>query len=90
MNTGKIILVPGLLNGKRKNYGLGNVIIHEVGHFENWKNGILQGQHPLIQDLNEVSSYMKAGKWTGRPDPGIDDYINSIGNYMLNLQKIMR
>ncbi|MDH6252584.1 hypothetical protein M2347_002311 [Chryseobacterium sp. H1D6B] len=88
--NGKIILAPGLLNGVRTNYGLGNVIIHEVDHFKNWKNGILQGNHPLIQDLNEVSAYRTAGKWTGRPDPGINDYLNSIGNYMLNLINIIK
>lgn len=88
--TGKIILAPGLFNGVRKNYGLADVIIHEVGHFENWKKGILQGNHPLIQDLNEVSSYIKAGKWTVIPDPGLRDYLNSIGNYMINILNIMR
>ncbi|WP_123857294.1 hypothetical protein [Chryseobacterium nakagawai] len=85
--TGKIILAPGLFNGKKTNYGLGDVVIHEVGHFENWKKNILQGNHPLIQDLNEVSSYMKAAEWTIKPDPGIKDYLNSIVDYMLNLRR---
>ncbi|MGN7864632.1 RHS repeat-associated core domain-containing protein [Chryseobacterium sp. 22458] len=88
--TGKIILAPALLNGKKSNYGLGDVIIHEVGHFENWKKGILQGNHPFIQDLNEVSSYLKAGEWTGTIDPGINDYLNSITKYILNLQNIIK
>ncbi|REC63441.1 type IV secretion protein Rhs [Chryseobacterium pennae] len=83
--TGRIILAPGLFNGKRSNYGLAEVIIHEVGHFENWKKNILQGNHPLIEDLNEVSSYLKAAEWTKIPDSGIYDYLNSMSDYMLML-----
>ncbi|TZF94194.1 type IV secretion protein Rhs [Chryseobacterium panacisoli] len=86
--TGKIILAPGLLNGKRTNYGLGSVIVHEINHFSNWKNGILQGNHPLIQDLNEVSAYKFEEEWTGTPNPVIYDYFKSIGNYMLNIINI--
>jgi len=85
--TGKIILAPGLLNGKRTNYGLGAVIVHEYNHFSNFKKGILQGNHPLIQDLNEVSAYKFEEGWTGAPNPAINDYLKSIGNYMLNIFK---
>jgi RHS repeat-associated protein len=86
--TGKIILAPGLFDGKKTNYGLGDVVIHEVDHFNNWKNGKLQGNHPLIQDLNEVSAYKAASQWTGSMF-GAQDYLKSINNYIFNLLHII-
>jgi len=86
--TGKIILAPGLFDGKRSNYGLGDVVIHEVDHFNNWKNGKLQGNHPLIQDLNEVSAYKAASQWTGSMF-GAEPYLKSINNYIFNLLHII-
>ncbi|WP_164465199.1 RHS repeat-associated core domain-containing protein [Chryseobacterium lactis] len=80
--TGKIILAPGIFNGKKSNYGLADVIIHENDHYYNWKNNILQGNHPLIQNLNEISAYKAASQWTGSMG-GAEDYLKSVSNYML-------
>ncbi|KFF02033.1 hypothetical protein [Chryseobacterium luteum] len=85
--TGKMILAPALLNGKRTNFGLGSVMIHEVKHYTNWKNGILQGNDPLVNALNEISSYQFTAEWTGSMDSGIFEYLMTISLYYLNTLK---
>ncbi|SHF44442.1 hypothetical protein [Chryseobacterium takakiae] len=89
-NTGKIILAPGLLDGVRTNYGLGDTVIHEVDHFINWKNGLLQGNHPLIENMNEISAYKAAGDWTRVISSGINDYVYEINKYILNLKMLIK
>jgi len=89
-NTGKILLAPGLVDGKRTNYGLGDTVIHEVDHFLNWKNGLLQGNHPLIENMNEISAYKAAGKWTGVIDSGINNYLYDINKYILNIKMLIK
>ncbi len=88
--TGKIILAPGLFDGVRTNYGLGDVVIHEVNHFTNWKNGLLQGNHPLIQNMNEISAYKATAEWTGVLGSGINDYLYEINKYILNLKMLIK
>ncbi|SDJ32093.1 RHS repeat-associated core domain-containing protein [Chryseobacterium jejuense] len=85
--TGRIILAPILFNGKKTNYSLGEVVIHESKHFINWKNGVFQGNNPIMNDLDEISAYITAGQWTGIIDSGIKYYLNSITNYMLNFRR---
>ncbi len=88
--TGKIILAPGLFDGVRTNYGLSDVVIHEVDHFINWKNKLLQGNHPLIQNMNEISAYKAAAAWTGVLGCGINDYLYEINEYILNLKMLIK
>lgn len=88
--TGRIILAPALFNGKKSNYGLGDVIIHEGKHFLNWKNGMFQGNHPLMSNLDEISAYITAGEWTGAVDSGINNYLFDISNYLLKMQNIIK
>lgn len=59
----------------RTNYGLGATVIHEVDHFTKWKNGLLQGNHPLIENMNEISAYKATAEWTGGLDSGVSYYL---------------
>ncbi|MGE8554225.1 MAG: hypothetical protein ACN6OB_09900 [Chryseobacterium jejuense] len=88
--TGRIILAPALFNGKKTNYGLGEVVIHEGKHFLNWKNKVFQGNHPVMIDLDEISAYITAGQWTGVIDPGINKYLFNLSNYLLKIQNIIK
>lgn len=88
--TGKILLAPILFNGKKTNYGLSEIIIHEGKHFTNFINGMFQGNHPIISALDEVSAYTTAGWWTGHVDSGVKDYLFDISQYLFNIQNIIK
>ena len=88
--TGKIILAPLLLNGKKTNYGLGSVIIHEGKHLLNWQQGLLQGSSGITPELNEVSSYLYEASWSGTIDSGIQSYLYDINKYLYNIQNLTK
>ncbi|WP_261511050.1 RHS repeat-associated core domain-containing protein [Chryseobacterium paludis] len=88
--TGRIILAPALFDGKKTNYGLGDVIIHEGKHLFNLRNGLFQDNNVVMSSLDEVSAYTTAGKWTGSIDPGINKYLKNLNNYFLKIQNLTK
>jgi hypothetical protein len=81
--SGKIILAPRLFNGFSDNFGLAATVIHEMDHYCNWKLGILQGNSYIANQLNELSAYNAAAKWTGYMETtGIRHGLN-VANYFL-------
>lgn len=83
--NGKIILAPRLLNMIEDNFWAASVVIHEQDHFINFKLGILQGNSYIEQELNELSAYRAAEKWTGIMEKQGFIHLNNVMSYFLKI-----
>ncbi|WP_228452004.1 RHS repeat domain-containing protein [Chryseobacterium sp. G0186] len=83
--NGKIILAPRFLNGIEDNFWAASVVIHEQDHFSNFKAGLYQGNSFINQELNELSAYRAAAKWTGSMEKQGFVHLKNVIEYFLKL-----
>ncbi|PNW13175.1 hypothetical protein C1637_15250 [Chryseobacterium lactis] len=83
--NGKIILAPCLIDGIEHNFWAASVVIHEQDHFSNFKAGLYQGNSFITQELNELSAYKAAAKWTGSMERQGFIHLQNVIEYFLKL-----
>ncbi|MEI3789859.1 MULTISPECIES: RHS repeat domain-containing protein [unclassified Chryseobacterium] len=83
--NGKIILAPRLLNGIEDNFWAASVVIHEQDHFTNFQLGLFQSNSYIDRELNELSAYRAAEKWTGTMEKQGFIHLNNVISYILKL-----
>ncbi|WP_250254947.1 RHS repeat-associated core domain-containing protein [Chryseobacterium sp. Marseille-Q3244] len=86
--NGKIILAPRLIDKIEHNFWAASIVIHEQDHFSNFKAGLYQGNSYIAQELNELSAYRAAAKWTGFMEKQGLVHLQNVIEYFLKLSEI--
>lgn len=81
------LAIISINHGIQDNFWAASVIIHERKHFSNRMLGIFQDNTYISNQMDELSAYLEAAKWTGTMEEHGFDHFRNVTEFFYNMFK---